>query len=110
MLNEKYDFGIMYWSLELPVLVTLFHVETTWKKMTTGIVLFYTVDRIQDGMRELDVLKDKRDVNLCSTMALMLAHKKANSIGKLFFFFLDTWIVVKKNIYRNTCICNVNRK
>jgi len=34
-------------------------------------------------MRELDILKDKRDVNLCSTMALMLAHKKANSIGNV---------------------------
>lgn len=32
-------------------------------------------------MRELDVLKDKRDVNLCSTMALMLAHKKGNLVG-----------------------------
>lgn len=38
-------------------------------------------DRVQDGMRELDVLKEKRDVNLCSVMALMLAHKKAHSIG-----------------------------
>ncbi|WAR05764.1 TT21B-like protein [Mya arenaria] len=33
-------------------------------------------------MRELDVLKDKRDVNLCSTMALMLAHKKGNSVDR----------------------------
>ena len=39
-------------------------------------------DRIQEGMRELDFLKDKRDVNLCSTMALMLAHKKGNTIGR----------------------------
>ena len=34
-------------------------------------------------MRELDFLKDKRDVNLCSTMALMLAHKKGNTVGEL---------------------------
>ena len=39
-------------------------------------------DRIQEGMRELDFLKDKRDVNLCSTMALMLAHKKGNTVGR----------------------------
>ena len=41
------------------------------------------LDRVQESMRELDVLKDKRDVNLCSTMALILAHKKGRSIGKL---------------------------
>lgn len=39
-------------------------------------------DRIQEGMRELDFLKDKRDVNLCSTMALMLAHKKGNTVDR----------------------------
>jgi len=37
--------------------------------------------RVQEGMRELDILKDKRDVNLCSTMALMLGHKHSQSVG-----------------------------
>ncbi|GFN94695.1 tetratricopeptide repeat protein 21b-like [Plakobranchus ocellatus] len=36
-------------------------------------------NRVQEGMRELDMLKDKRDVNLCSTMALMFAHKKSRA-------------------------------
>ncbi|XP_059173967.1 tetratricopeptide repeat protein 21B-like [Physella acuta] len=39
-------------------------------------------NRVQEGMRELDVLKDKRDINLCATMALMLAHKKSPSIDR----------------------------
>ncbi|XP_012939708.1 tetratricopeptide repeat protein 21B isoform X2 [Aplysia californica] len=39
-------------------------------------------NRVQEGMRELDMLKDKRDVNLCSTMALMFAHKKSGSTDR----------------------------
>ena len=37
--------------------------------------------RVQEGMRELDVLKDKRDVNLASTMTLMLGHKYSQTVG-----------------------------
>ena len=48
-------------------------------------LLYFFLDRIQEGMRELDFLKDRRDVNLCSTMALMLAHKKGNTVGKTLF-------------------------
>ena len=40
------------------------------------------IGRIQEGIRELDVLKDKRDVNICSTMALMFAHKHSQSVGE----------------------------
>lgn len=47
-------------------------------------VFFLTSGRIQEGIRELDVLKDKRDVNICSTMALMFAHKHSQSVGKIF--------------------------
>ena len=32
-------------------------------------------------MRELDVLKDKRDVNLAATMTLMLGHKYSQTVG-----------------------------
>ncbi|CAG5135745.1 unnamed protein product, partial [Candidula unifasciata] len=39
-------------------------------------------NRVQEGMRELELLKDKRDVNLCSTMALMFAHKKAQTMDR----------------------------
>ncbi|XP_048728803.1 tetratricopeptide repeat protein 21B-like isoform X2 [Ostrea edulis] len=38
--------------------------------------------RVQEGIRELDVLKDKRDVNICSTMALMYAHKHSQSVDR----------------------------
>ena len=44
--------------------------------------VYFSSDRVQEGMRELEMLKDKRDVNLCSTMALILAHKKSRSVGK----------------------------
>lgn len=38
--------------------------------------------RIQEGIRELDVLKDKRDVNICSKLALMFAHKHSQSVDR----------------------------
>lgn len=53
-------------------------------KLYTMWVYFLTSGRIQEGIRELDVLKDKRDVNICSTMALMFAHKHSQSVGKIF--------------------------
>ena len=43
--------------------------------------VFHT-DRVQEGIRELDMLKDKRDINLCATMALMFAHKKSHNVGQ----------------------------
>ncbi|XP_041371664.1 tetratricopeptide repeat protein 21B-like [Gigantopelta aegis] len=39
-------------------------------------------DHPGEAMRELDVLKDKRDVNLCSTMALMFAHKRSDTVDR----------------------------
>ncbi|BFZ22635.1 hypothetical protein BsWGS_25674 [Bradybaena similaris] len=39
-------------------------------------------NRVQEGMRELEFLKDKRDINLCSIMALMFAHKKAQTMDR----------------------------
>lgn len=38
--------------------------------------------RIQEGMRELELVKDKRDVNLCSALALIFAHKKCKTIDR----------------------------
>ncbi|XP_063424970.1 tetratricopeptide repeat protein 21B-like [Mytilus trossulus] len=38
--------------------------------------------RVQEGMRELDVLKDKRDVNLAATMTLMLGHKYSQTVDR----------------------------
>lgn len=43
--------------------------------------LYLFIDRVQEGMRELDTLKDKRDVNLCATMGLILGHKRSRVIG-----------------------------
>ena len=40
--------------------------------------------RAQEAIRELEMLKDKRDVNLCSLMALMYAHKMARVVGEDF--------------------------
>ncbi|XP_066301202.1 tetratricopeptide repeat protein 21B-like [Branchiostoma lanceolatum] len=39
-------------------------------------------DRLQEAMRELEAIKDKRDVNLCSTLALMYAHKKCKTVDR----------------------------
>ncbi|ESO93623.1 hypothetical protein LOTGIDRAFT_189817 [Lottia gigantea] len=38
--------------------------------------------RYQEGIRELDVLKDKRDVNICSLMALIYAHKVQQTVDR----------------------------
>lgn len=37
--------------------------------------------RVQEGMRDLEVVKDKQDVNLAATLALILAHKKSRNVG-----------------------------
>ena len=39
-------------------------------------------ERVQEGMRELDAMKDKQDVNLCSILALIVGHKKSKHIGE----------------------------
>lgn len=40
-------------------------------------------DRLSEGMRELESIRDKPEVTLCTTMALMYAHKKSKNVGKL---------------------------
>ncbi|KAK2186994.1 hypothetical protein NP493_181g04009 [Ridgeia piscesae] len=39
-------------------------------------------ERVQEGMRELDAMKDKQDVNLCSILALIVGHKKSKHIDR----------------------------
>ncbi|XP_072174244.1 tetratricopeptide repeat protein 21B-like [Diadema setosum] len=39
-------------------------------------------DRLSEGMRELESIRDKPDVILCSTMALIYAHKKSKNVDK----------------------------
>ncbi|CAD5116982.1 DgyrCDS5817 [Dimorphilus gyrociliatus] len=46
-------------------------------------------DRVQDGMRELESLLGKRDVNLCTYIALMYAHKICRSVDKEALIQLD---------------------
>nr|KAG5695130.1 hypothetical protein BaRGS_017229 [Batillaria attramentaria] len=46
-------------------------------------------NRVQEGIRELDILKDKRDINLCATMALMFAHKKSPNVDREAITALD---------------------
>ncbi|XP_032880066.1 tetratricopeptide repeat protein 21B isoform X1 [Amblyraja radiata] len=36
-------------------------------------------DRIQEAIRELEVVREKQDVSLCTTMALIYAHKKCSA-------------------------------
>ncbi|XP_071943351.1 tetratricopeptide repeat protein 21B-like [Antedon mediterranea] len=38
--------------------------------------------RLSEGMRDLETLKDKLDVNICSTMALMYAHKRMKTVDR----------------------------
>ncbi len=39
-------------------------------------------DRLTEGMRELEVIVEKRDVSLCAAMLLIYAHKKCKTIGE----------------------------
>ncbi|XP_013391055.1 tetratricopeptide repeat protein 21B [Lingula anatina] len=47
-------------------------------------------DRVQEGMRELEILKDKRDLNLCTYMALMFGHKRCKTVDREAMQELDT--------------------
>jgi tetratricopeptide repeat protein 21B len=38
-------------------------------------------DRLAEGMRELQTVRDKRDVVLCCSMALSHAHKQCGTVG-----------------------------
>ena len=42
----------------------------------------HLTDRASEAIRELEVIKDKPDVLLCSTMALIHAHKKAKLVDR----------------------------
>ena len=42
----------------------------------------YLTDRASEAIRELESIKDKPDVLLCSTMALIHAHKKAKLVDR----------------------------
>lgn len=44
--------------------------------------IFILLDRVSEGIRELEAIQDKQEVVLCSLMALIYAHKKAKMIDK----------------------------
>ncbi|XP_038077972.1 tetratricopeptide repeat protein 21B-like isoform X2 [Patiria miniata] len=46
---------------------------------TYGLIL---EDRIAEGMRELESIKDKPDLILCTTMALMYSHKRCKTVDR----------------------------
>lgn len=46
--------------------------------------------RIQDGLRELDILSNKSDVNLCATLTLIHAHRMVQNPDKETIAMLDT--------------------
>ena len=39
--------------------------------------------RESEGMREIEMVQDSRDVALCSKMLLVYAHKRCSIVGKL---------------------------
>ena len=43
--------------------------------------MLYFIDRVQEGIRELEPLRDRQDVNVCALLALIMAHKKAATPG-----------------------------
>lgn len=49
---------------------------------TLHMNIFYIVDQVQDAIQEFEQISDKRDVSLCSVMALVYAHKKKPNPGK----------------------------
>ena len=44
------------------------------------IIIF--LDRVSEGIRELEAIQDRQEIVLCSLMALIYAHKKAKMIDK----------------------------
>ena len=45
-------------------------------------MLLCLTDRSSEAMRELDLIKDKQEVLLCTTMALVFAHKRAKLVDR----------------------------
>ena len=62
-------------------------------------------ERVQEGMRELDAMKDKQDVNLCSILALIVGHKKSKHIGESTHSYSFTHAQCTLDTRRGTCIC-----
>ena len=45
------------------------------------MVVFSTIGRVQEGISDLEVIKDKRDINVCSLLALTHAHRLCKTVG-----------------------------
>ena len=45
-------------------------------------LVFDFPDNVSEAIRELDRIKDQRDITLCSLMALVVAHKRSKSSDK----------------------------
>ncbi len=49
------------------------------------------LDRMSEGMRELEPIVEHRDVMLCAPLLLIYAHKKCTPVGEL------TYIIFKNS-------------
>ncbi|XP_033624164.1 tetratricopeptide repeat protein 21B-like isoform X1 [Asterias rubens] len=70
--------------------------EAIKKYGTDPVLLFFKAyglileDRLAEGMRELEGIKDKPDLVLCTTMALMYSHKRCKTVDREAVQELDT--------------------
>lgn len=51
--------------------------------MLQPILLFFSLGDIQEGIRQLETIKNKQEVSLCAMMALIYAHKMSPNPGIL---------------------------
>lgn len=51
--------------------------------MLQPILHLFLIGDIQEGIRQLESIKNKQEVSLCTMMALIYAHKKSPNPGML---------------------------
>lgn len=51
--------------------------------MLQPILLFFSLGDIQEGIRQLETIKNKQEVSLCAMMALIYAQKMSPNPGIL---------------------------
>lgn len=56
--------------------------------MLQPILLLFSLGDIQEGIRQLETIKNKQEVSLCVLMALIYAHKMSPNPGMLIKFVM----------------------
>lgn len=51
------------------------------KSVIACSVLFFSLGDVQESIRQLESIKNKQEVSLCTMMALIYAHKKSPNPG-----------------------------